>query len=110
MPTVRDIMDRASAMIETHKDQASTVGARYKFVLKGEGACTFVLDLTDTPGVSEGDSEADCTIRVASVDFVRMAEGEVDSRDLFFGGKLKVDGDMGLALKLKKMVAVSRSA
>lgn len=105
MPTVRDILDRASAMIETHRDKASSVGARYKFVLKGEGACTFVLNLTNDPGVLEGDAEADCTIRVAATDFVRMAEGEVDSRDLFFGGKLKVDGDMGLALKLKKMVA-----
>jgi predicted lipid carrier protein YhbT len=93
-------------MIDTHSDRARSLGARYKFVLKGDGACTFVLNLTaDNPGVCEGDAEADCTIRVAAVDFVRMAEGEVDSRDLFFAGKLKVDGDMGLALKLKKMVA-----
>lgn len=105
MPTVRDILDRASTMIDTHRDRASSLGARYKFVLNGEGGCVFVLDLTNTPGVHEGDGDADCTIRVAATDFVRMAEGDVDSRDLFFGGKLKVDGDMGLALKLKKMVA-----
>ncbi|WP_198022887.1 SCP2 sterol-binding domain-containing protein [Methylosinus sp. LW3] len=106
MPTVRDILDRATQMIDTHRDKASSLGARYKFVLKGEGACTFVLNLTaDDPGVREGESEADCTIRVAAADFVRMAEGDVDSRDLFFAGKLKVDGDMGLALKLKKMIA-----
>jgi putative sterol carrier protein len=105
MPTVRDILNRASDMIESHRDNASSLGARYKFVLSGEGGCTFVLDLTDSPGVFEGDHDADCVIRVDTKDFIRMAEGEVDSRDLFFGGKLKVVGDMGLALKLKKMVA-----
>ena len=104
MPTVNDILDRARTMIDTHRDKASSVGARYRFVLSGEGSCTFILDLTEDPSVIVGEGEADCTIRVAAPDFVRMAEGEIDSRDLFFCGKLKVDGDMGLALKLKKTV------
>lgn len=107
MATVEDILERAGAMIEQHRDQASAVGARYKFVLSGEGACTFVLNLTENPNLSTGDGAADCTIRTAASEFVRMAEGEVDSRELFFSGKLKVDGDMGLALKLKKLFATA---
>ena len=105
MPTVGEILERASMMIGEHKERAGSVGARYKFVLAGEGGCTFVLNLTDNPSVHEGDGDADCTIRTAASEFVRMAEGEVDSRELFFSGKLKVDGDMGLALKLKKLIA-----
>lgn len=104
MPTVGDILDRAGTIIEEHKERASAVGARYKFVLNGEGACTFMLNLTENPNVFEGEGEADCTIRTAASEFIRMAEGQVDSRELFFMGKLKVDGDMGLALKLKKLI------
>jgi predicted lipid carrier protein YhbT len=63
-----------------------------------------VVNLMDEPGITDGDGEADCTIRMSAADFIRLAEGKADSRMLFFSGKLKVDGDMGLALKLKKLL------
>lgn len=107
MATVEEILQRASSMIEQHRDQAKSVGVRYRFVLNGEGGCTFLLNLTENPNVAEGDGEADCTIRTAASEFIRMAEGQVDSRELFFSGKLRVDGDMGLALKLKKLIATA---
>jgi putative sterol carrier protein len=91
-------------MIESDKEQASAFATRYKFVLDGEDPRVFVVNLTDDPGIAEGDGEADCTIRMAAADFIRLAEGTADSRMLFFSGKLKVDGDMGLALKLKKLL------
>lgn len=103
MRTFKDVMDRAGRLIEEHRAQASSAGAVYKFVLEGEGGGTFVLNLTDTPGVMEGDGAADCTMRMTIDDFVDMAEGRMDSRELFFQGRLLVDGDMGLALKLKKL-------
>lgn len=105
MATVGDILDRANEMIDKHKDRAQAIGVRYRFVLHGEGGCTFLLNLTENPNVSQGDGEADCTIRTAATEFIRLAEGQVDSRELFFMGKLKVDGDMGLALKLKNLIA-----
>ena len=105
MVTVKEILERANAIVFSNKERASAANVRYKFVLNGDAICTFVLDLTEAPGVSEGDGAADCTFRMGAADFIRLADGEVDSRELFFSGKLKVDGDMGLALKLKKLMA-----
>jgi putative sterol carrier protein len=103
MATVKELMERASRILAEHKAEARQLSTVYKFVLEGEDGGTFVLDLTDNPSVSVGDGPANCTIRLAAADFVEMAEGRIDSRDLFFAGKLRVDGDMGLALKLKKL-------
>jgi putative sterol carrier protein len=108
MPTVREWMDHAKQKIEENKAKAAEAGAVYKFVLHGDDGGTFVLNLADDPGVSECDGDAHCTIKMGVGDFLEMVEGRVDSRMLFFMGKLRVEGDMGLALKLKKLGELAR--
>jgi putative sterol carrier protein len=103
MATVRELMDVARRMIAENPEQAKDFGAVYKLVLDGEDGGTFVLDLKDNPGVRETDAPAQCTIKMKPADLVRVVEGKVDSRQLFFTGKLKVEGDYGLALKLKSL-------
>ncbi len=105
MATVKELMERAKTVIGEHKEEAGAVGAVYKFVLSGDGGGTFVMNLKDEIAVSEADGDSDCTITMAAADFIEMAEGRVDSRELFFTGRLSVDGDMGLAMKLRKMSA-----
>ncbi len=53
--------------------------------------------------VSNDDAEADCTISISMDDFVSMSRGELDPTTAFMMGKLKVDGDMTIALKLSKV-------
>jgi predicted lipid carrier protein YhbT len=103
MATVKELMDRARTRIEANREKASSHGAIYKFVLHGDVGGTFVINLADDPGVTVGDGAAQCTIKMAAPDFVDMIEGRADGRALFFRGKLKVEGDMGLALRLKKL-------
>jgi putative sterol carrier protein len=104
MSTVREWMDHARKMIEENKAQASAPNAIYKFVLNGDGGGTFLINLKDNPGVTEADGPAQCTVGMSVGDFIDMVERRVDSRMLFFSGKVKVEGDMGLALKLKKLL------
>lgn len=101
MATVRELMDQARKKIEENRARACAYGAVYKFVLDGDDGGTFIVSLTDDPGVSEGDGAAQCTIKMAAKDFVDMIEGRADRRALFFMGRLKVEGDWGLAMKLK---------
>lgn len=104
MTTAKELMDEAKKRIEENIAQASTLGAVYKFVLDGDGGGTFIINLTDNPGVTEKDDSAQCTIKMTAKDFVDMIERRADSRQLFFMGKLKIEGDMGLAMKLKKFI------
>ena len=46
-------------------------------------------------------NEADCTISLSKEDFVSLAEGNLDPMMAFMSGKLKVAGDMSVAMGLQ---------
>jgi putative sterol carrier protein len=108
MATVSELMEVARRKIDEHKAEVSALGAIYKFVLEGEGGGTFLLNLKEHPSVSEGDGDADCTIRMAVKDFVELVQSRGDARSYFFMGKIGVDGSFGLAIKLRKLIDMFR--
>ncbi len=66
-----------------------------KFEIEGEGSI-----MVDENGVREGDDEADVTM-IASVEtFQGIMEGDVNPTMAFMSGKLRIEGNMGMAMKL----------
>ena len=53
--------------------------------------------------VSTDDADADCTISVKKDDFIALSKGELDPMMAFMSGKLKVAGDMSVAMGLQKL-------
>lgn len=66
-----------------------------KFEIDGEGAV-----MIDADGARAGDEPADVTLSASAETFQAILEGEQNPTAAFMTGKLKVDGDMGLAMKL----------
>ncbi|KAG7391473.1 hypothetical protein PHYBOEH_006663 [Phytophthora boehmeriae] len=65
------------------------------------GAGKWNLDLKSaTPALTEGAKKADVTIIVADEDFVAIALGKLNAQQAFMKGKLKLKGNMTLAMKL----------
>ena len=66
-----------------------------KFVIPGEGAI-----MLDGTGVRAADEEADVTLTAEADVFRSILEGDINPTMAFMTGKLSVDGNMGLAMKL----------
>lgn len=80
---------------------AEKINAVYKFVVTGDNGGTWLVDLTKAGGeITEGDGEAACTITVGGDDLVSIVNGKLNAQMAFMSGKLKIGGDMSLAMKL----------
>ncbi len=104
--TAKEVFDtHLPTRLKAKADVLSKINAKYKFVISGDGGGTWVVDLT-TPGgqVSAGDAQANCTITMAAKDFVDLINGKLNGQMAFMTGKLKVAGDMGLAMKLQQVL------
>ena len=82
------------------------INAVYQFILSGDDGGSWVIDLgSETREVREGEEEAaQCVISMTAPDFMSMIEGSLNPQMAFMTGKLRVKGDMGLALKLQSIL------
>ena len=58
----------------------------------------------DPVAVNNDDAEADCTVIVDKDVFESIAAGEENAQMAFMSGKLKVEGDMGIAMQLGSLL------
>lgn len=66
-----------------------------KFEIEGEGAL-----IIDEDGVRAGEEDTDVTLSADVDTFKAILDGDLNPTGAFMAGKLKVDGDMGMAMKL----------
>ncbi len=71
-----------------------------KFVIGDEGAV-----IIDADGARAGDDDADVTMTADADVFQSILEGETNPTAAFMTGKLTIDGDMGMAMKLASFLA-----
>ena len=104
MATPKEIFEKLQKKIVEKSDEFSQIAAVYKFVLNGPNGGTWIVDLRkDTLGVREDNSEAKCTVSMSDENFVKLVTGQLKAETAFMTGKLKLYGDMGLAIKLGKL-------
>jgi len=105
------VFDGLAKNIASNPDLVKTIGGVYQFDISSAGKTkTWTVDLKNGKGsVTEGPGKADCTITAADDDFVGMMTGKLNSQQLFMQGKLKIKGNMGLAMKLGKLSSAKAS-
>lgn len=81
----------------------SGLGATIKFIFEDESVI-FIDGSSNPNSVSNDNHEADCTIRITLDDFEAIGAGDLDATTAFMMGKLKVDGDMAIAMKLSSVL------
>jgi putative sterol carrier protein len=101
---VQNIIEKMGSAIGSN----SGLGGTLKFDF-GEPGSVYI-DGKSTPNtVADGEGQsADCTITVGLDTFDKMIKGELDGTSAFMQGKLRVAGDMGLAMKLGPILQKAR--
>lgn len=79
------------------------LGARVVFDLGADGMLA-VDAKANPPVLGRDDVEADCTIRVSATDLEKLAAGELNPMLAYTLGRLKVDGSMGVAMKVAALL------
>lgn len=88
--------------IQKRAASADPLGSTLKFKL---GDQIILLDGTGAANVvTSEDKEADCTVSVSMEDMQALMSGDLNPMMAFMGGKIKVEGDMGVAMKLQSIV------
>lgn len=73
-----------------------------RFDVADEGAIRVEDEAVST---GEGaDGAADCTISAAMDTFQEMFQGDLDPTSAFMTGKIRIDGDMGAAMRLAQIL------
>jgi hypothetical protein len=95
--------------LSKHPEKAKDVAAVYLFKISGPDGGTWTADLKSTPPtcVAGASGTPQCTIEATDADFRTMIDGGMQvAMQLFFSGKLKVQGDPNLATKLSKLLQI----
>lgn len=98
--TIDEVMSRMPAAFQPEK--AEGVEAVIQYHLAGEEAGDWVVTIGGgTCEVEQGEAdEPTLTLRADSEDYLKVISGELNAMSAFAGGKLKLQGDLSLAMKL----------
>ncbi len=79
------------------------LNARVRFDMGADGA--IAIDATDgSPRLADAEMEADCTIRVSAENLAKLMAGALNPMLAYTLGKLKIDGSMGVAMKIAALL------
>ena len=106
MPTASEVFSEINNRLTADPSKVSGMNAVYAFDLAGDDGGQYHIALKDgSADVGEGTPEnPNITISMKSEDFVDLATGKLDGTMAFMSGKIKIKGDMGLAMKLQTVL------
>lgn len=89
-----DVIEHAVTALN-EKLSGSGFDGTAKFVIEDEGAI-----MLDADGAHAGDDDADVTMTADSDTFREILDGSLNPTAAFMSGRLKIEGDMGAAMRL----------
>ena len=105
--SVKDLFERhMPERLKAKPDVVAKINAVYQFNVSGPGGGAWSVDCTAPGGlISQGTSpSARCTVVITDADLINVVNGRLNPQMAFMSGKLKIQGDMGLAMKLQQIL------
>ncbi len=105
--SIHDVFDRhIPNRLKSRPDVVSKIDAVYQFNISGPSGGQWSVDCTKPGGaIATGTAvAAKCTVTCTDADFLNIVNGKLNAQMAFMAGKLKIQGDMGLAMKLQQIL------
>jgi putative sterol carrier protein len=101
--TPQEIIDQIPAAFQA--DKAAGLESTFQFDITGDQGGKWYAEIKDSKcQVTEGTSPtANITITISDGNFVKLITGKLDGTMAFMTGKLKLKGDMSLAMRLSAL-------
>lgn len=102
-PTVTGFFESLQEKLGQSVSKLAGMSCVYQFRV---GDLSYHVGLMDGKAtVAKGEaSSPNCTVTIAESDFLDLLSGKLNGQMAFMTGKLKVGGDLGLALKLESLL------
>jgi putative sterol carrier protein len=84
-------------------ENVDSIDGTIKFVV--DDNAIFIDGTGDKNTITPDDKDADCTITVSSDILKQMRDGEINPMMAVMSGKIKISGDMGLAMKVQSLLS-----
>lgn len=107
MASLNDLVSKLrSKMDSVDPSKIKGMNAVYQFDLSGDNGGVFHVKVADGSAVLEeaAHDSPNITISMAADDFDALLDGKLNATSAFMAGKLKVKGDMSLAMKLQGLL------
>jgi putative sterol carrier protein len=103
MPTVKETFDQMASRFRA--DKAAGVNATIQYDISGDLGGTWHAVIKDgaCTVASGGATNPNLTLSMSAQDWLDMVSGKLSGQMAFMSGKLKLKGDMGLAMKIGGM-------
>ena len=95
------MLEQLTNVIKEKMEKAPDLDTTYKFVLKDLGV--IYLDFPNKQ-VHNEDKDADCSVYMKPENFEKLLKGELNPTTAFMLGKIKIQGDIGAAMKLTQFL------
>ncbi len=96
-----DLNNITARVKEISSNSSGKIESKIKFVFND--GCIFIDDTVNPTIINNEDHEADCTITIDNDDFEKILNKEMDSMGAFMSGKMKIGGEMTVAMKLSSL-------
>ncbi len=106
--TVKDVFERhLPARLASKPDVLAKINAVYQFIISGPEGGSWAVDCTAPGGkvIAGAVPAARCTVVAVDKDFLGIVNGKLNPQMAFMSGKLRIQGDMGLAMKLQQILS-----
>ncbi len=102
----RIVAERITSRLNDDPQRAADIGKAVALEVTGEFTGRWVVDCREVPAMvrETEDGDAEATIRLDSKALEGMLSGDISPAQAFMSGSIKVDGDLGAAVRLGQLL------